>query len=517
MYISPVDILGITVDELEHLGVEGIEHIERKLRQQRLEREEDTFDPKQFDALFDQLRDAEKRKCILFVEMHPRLKRFLMTGDDDGPKTFSLRLDALDMALGIQKFLAPYFERYFMPLVKRDCQRRKYKTIVWALRSKGLFTTDLLDTCYEFIIAEMRVLVERIKLAKSGELIENCPEITKKSLVRLMNTVPSKDMQEVKMAYVSAMVDYYNQKQERHHEREDLIFAFQNFKGLQLDDAKLAEHLKELSKRVNRGGYQKVSATPSIWQLSSGQKFSIALGAVLMLMVFSGPMAGYLLTTSESALPFGEDYSLVSIAEADNEVSESLLTDSLEDHVAIGHYSESHLNLFYANLISNAPDNDTAGRHVVIENGENPYPYFFSDRNDSDISGYPVPIVNNSNNDVIVFATKTALNKTQCTFIAAGSVSHLFLHDGAENLSFYKGNLFFRIAYPNPTKYTHCASTAELLFQQNYIPNGYFKKVSPSNKGLINRIYDISSLGTDPMISVTNSDIVFSEIEFAIY
>ena len=66
MYVSPVDLLDISLDELMNLDEKGIIRLEKRLKLQKHQRKLGNYNPQQTYELLYQLKDKEKRKIHSF-------------------------------------------------------------------------------------------------------------------------------------------------------------------------------------------------------------------------------------------------------------------------------------------------------------------------------------------------------------------------------------------------------------------------------------------------------------------
>ncbi len=664
MYISPVDILGISVDELMNLDSRGLIRLEKRLKIQKLQQQDDAYNPQQYDALLAQLADVEKKKSIFFVEKHPNLKKFISTGEDDGVKTFSIDENLLKDAPHVNQFLAPYFDAYFMRLVKRDFKNRNYDALIRAMKYKALFTNQLLTTYYEYIKTQIEIITEKIVVAKKGQLIEYCPEITYKTLVELMNTVPLGFIKKVKLGYVNAMVDYYNSTLNNYPEFSKVKRVFSNFPFIEIGDQDLIAYFKQLSQHITttsvKRSPQSESSSSSGWQvifivigiiifiarfsrlftgsssnsssrptssfnfpvhattydenktafysdlirkasgdsITTGNERKLQTGsnpyplqfknmkrnnrsktseilienkranpvivfmqanpvirenkavAILggdslrisgiskksMLVFYAGkafvnqqngitidsksgnfkikPPKGYFRSVSENELAWLKDKNLID--SVGNEPKIILTEDELvfndiqvhqeaheilplepavvENTIESGKKWNISKNHFFSDLEKGA----TKGtRAIPLANGTNPYPVLFKDINHPTISGYEVPVYNNSKEGVIVFSRNVLLARDQAVFVASKDSIQIHLHDANDTLYFYKGRDFRKV------ESTYTAINA---------PHAYFMKFSKENKKLFKHYYAVQELGDNPQITLSDTDVIFTEV-----
>lgn len=161
MYISPVNLLGLSLDELMNLDSRGIIRLEKTLKIQRLRSGANAYNPEQVSSIVKQLSSPEQKKSVYFIEKHKYLKEFITTGKDSGEKTFIIDAVILADTPNIKEFLEPYFEAYFMRMVKADFALKKYDTIIKAMSHKELFTDNLLTTYYRYIKSQADIITEK--------------------------------------------------------------------------------------------------------------------------------------------------------------------------------------------------------------------------------------------------------------------------------------------------------------------------------------------------------------------
>ncbi len=247
MYISPVDILDISPEDLENIDQKTIIRLEKRLKIQRLQNQDEFYNLEEMHMLLEQLKDPEKRKVILFIEKHPNFKEFIRTGNDSGPSTFSFENEFLENLYQYADFLAPYLDTYFFPLLKEDYQKRKYDTIIQALKNEAVFTSDLLLRCFKYLEQQTIILIETIKVTKSQTLYFRCPQVTYDTHVELLNLIPNGISSDLKLDYVNALVDYYNRTKINNSEYNKIKKAYRLFKKIKTGDSFVEDQFIDLA------------------------------------------------------------------------------------------------------------------------------------------------------------------------------------------------------------------------------------------------------------------------------
>ncbi len=247
MYISPVDLLDISLEELENINEKNIIRLEKRLKILKLQQLEDFHNIEELYLLIDQLKDIEKRKVIIFIEKHSAFKEFLSSGKDDGPRTFFFENESSKNLSTFSSFLTPYLKAYFVPLLKKDYQNKKYDTIIEALKNKDLFTDEILLECYNYLNQQTSILTEIIRVTKAKQLYKKCPQVTYKTHILLLNLIPISIIKDAKIDYVNALVDYHNKTQVNNHEYNKIKNAYRLFSSIETEDEYVDEQIKKLS------------------------------------------------------------------------------------------------------------------------------------------------------------------------------------------------------------------------------------------------------------------------------
>ncbi|WP_442265376.1 hypothetical protein ACSIGC_13720 [Tenacibaculum sp. ZS6-P6] len=247
MYISPIDILDISLEDLEQIDKKNIIRLEKRLKVLRLQNQDEFYNLDEMHLLIEQLKDSEKRKSIIFIEKHPKFKEFISSGNDDGPSTFFFEEEFIKNLSQYSDFLAPYLDTYFFPLLKRDYQAKKYDTIIEALNYEEIFSSDLLLRCYKYLEQQTIILIETIKITKAKTLYEKCPQVTYDTHTDLLNLLPYGISDDLKLDYVNALVDYYNKSRINNKEYNKIKKAYRLFAKLSTSDSFVEDQFKDLA------------------------------------------------------------------------------------------------------------------------------------------------------------------------------------------------------------------------------------------------------------------------------
>ena len=484
MYVSPIDILEISLEELANLDEKGLIRLEKKLKIRKLQKGDNAYNPQQFDHLLEQLSDEFKKNSILFVEQHTNLKKFLSTGKDQGPKTFAINERLLTEVPHIKEFLSPYFEAYFMGMVKKHYKSNTYDTILQAMKYKALFTDKLLTEYYRYITDQTAVVVERIKVTQQGQLIKKCPQITYRSFVELLNTVPLGFIQKTKLAYVNTMVDYYNATLNRYREFAKVKRVFGNFIHITVNNPELTEYLKKLSRQIVRtplrdhAQEKESSSSNAAWR---------AVALLVGVAIFIIRIIGFSSNSSSSSNSLYYN--------APNQI----------DYTRYGTTYDKDKTEFYSDLIQKASDStNLSGPGISLVNGTNPYPGRFMGinsygRNRTDLK-------NNRESHLIVFVKNNYSNAHKAVLVRSGDSISIGNLDKNSTLVFYSGKEFYRSNRKSPF------GVEEKTLRSMLMAKRYFREVSEVEKEWLKNKYRIDSVGSDPKIFLEGNKLRFDNI-----
>lgn len=488
MYISPVDILGISIDEVMDLDARGLVRLEKRLKLRKLQNKSDGYNPQQFDDLLEQLADPEKKKSIVLVERHPLLKDFITTGKDVGPRTFGIDDEILAATPHIDEFLAPYFDAYFMRMVKRDFASRKYDTVIRAMEHKALFSTALLTKYYEYVNGQLEILVEKISVARNGKLLKKCPQVVYTTLVDMMNTVPLGFIKETKLLYVNTLVDYYNSTKNRYAEFATLRTAFRNFTRIDMGNQDIHSHLRKLSIQI--GGMEAPEYVASSGSSSSSSSTSWSgmrvLGIIFGIMVFVGKVARVFKSDADSS----PDYS--------NTLNVPILKTSYEDDKTG----------FYSDLIHRSSgDSIGSGTQMELETGMNPYPLQFKlPVFSKSRTKWSLPIYNHRSEPLVLFIKKNEKRpESKAVYIGAGDSLFLSGIRKWDRMVFYTGSELVRLG--NSSRLVTNNGRREIRPSRRY-----FRSVGEKGQEWLKKAYMFHSFGNRPKVELTEDYLVFQDV-----
>ena len=491
MYISPVDVLGISPEEVMSLDKKGLIRLEKQLKAQKLHSKKGPYNPQQFDALLAQLADEDQKKSVYFVEKHPHLKAFITTGEDAGPKTFELDSVLLSKTPFIAHFLAPYMEAFFMRLVKRDFSKKKYDTIINALDRKSIFTEELLLVYYQYIKAQVDIVIENIKVCSPGDITRKFPEIVYKTFVLLLNTVSLGFIRSSKLAYVNAMVDYYNITKNSYSEFDKIKRCFRNFKLLEVADLETKKHLEGLAIQI--GGQPNYQTQTTKSSSSTWRTVGIIIGVIIFLF-----RVGRFIGSSNSSstnYPTSNYNSQILIDTYLNDMDKMLKEDK---------------TAFYSDLLYTSEVGLAANYYgQSMENSENPFPLNFSSIPNVTATDLFITIENKrKDKPAIVFNKNSANSGNTAVFITANNKIRFRTGSQKEELLFYLGSDF--VVESNANKNIYNNGNIKALSPRNR----YFKSITDKEKDFLKTVYIIDSIGANASIEILLDSVVFKNVYY---
>lgn len=492
MYISPVDLLGLSLDQLMNLDSRGIIRLEKTLKIQRLRSGANAYNPEQVSSIIKQLSNEEQKKSVYFVEKHRYLKEFITTGNDSGEKTFVIDAVLIAKTPNIKEFLEPYFEAYFMKMVKTDFAAKKYDTIIKAMQHKELFTDYLLSTYYRYIKSQADIITEKVKISSNGDLISRCPEVTYKTYIHLLNTVSLGVITKSKADYVNAMIDYYNITKNAYQEFPRVQRAFRNFKLIEVANQETKDFYIKVANHVGSQHWasqqQQHTSTRRDTKKSKGSSFSNlkAIGIVIGIMIFL-VRVGRIFTSSSSS---STNYSTYS--------SPNYKIPTLEFSY------EDDKTAFYSDLIHKA-ENDSLdiNNKIIIKSGTTPYAASFKS-NEGLRSGDFIKVLNKRTRPFILFEHFNVIKPDYAAYTRPNDSFKIMNKNYLEELVFYMGDDF--VGNESLKRETYGSSTKLSASKK------YFKSVNEKELSFLKNKYIIDSLGTDPNIVVYDDDIVFTDV-----
>ena len=479
MYVSPVDVLKISADALMALDKKGLIRLEKQLKAQMLTSGRGTYNPQQFDALLDQLGDDDKKRSIFFIEKHPALKQFITDGTDVGPKTFSIDQNLLEQTPHLSEFLAPYFEVFFMAMVKRNLKSGRYDTIVEALKTNELFTAGLRTTYSQFVTQQLDVVTERIRVTQSGQLIKNFPYLHYSSFIHMLNTVSEGYIKKSMIAYVNALNDYYNAKK-KSHELERLELIFYNFIHIKVNDPDLKNQLVRLAMTIgnssNTGHGQK-----------KGSSYGVSSVITIVLIFFAIIRFGVRMTKNNSS-----DYT----------PSFQIENQSYALENALKTMGRKHMHNLFSDIVfyAETPLDSSYKRQVLIHNS-NPYgnlaKAFIYQKNAKPV--YNIAFSNQRNKEPIIVLVHTETEGIlKSMAIGSKRQANIQVRRG-ERLSFYVGS--------------HWVKKDSVDNNGHHRARVFFKELNEQQLGIFKVSYGITSAGKKAGIKVYGDRLVFNDLE----
>ncbi len=467
MYISPIDILDISLEALENIDQKSIILLEKRLKVLRLQDQDEFYNLEEMHTLLEVLKDHEKRKSIIFIEKHPIFKEFISSGNDNGPSTFFFEEETISQLSDHTDFLAPYLDFYFFPLLKQDYQARKYDTILEALQYEDLFSNDLLLRCYKYLEQQTIILIETIKVTKAKTLYEKCPQVTYDTHIELLNLIPHGIADDLKLEYVNALVDYYNVSRINNKEYNSIKKAYRLFAKIKTSDSFLEDQFKDLASL----GYQDNGRDDN----SASNNFEVIKVLAFLIAVFVG-IARYAKNNSAS------DYSFDTIDTSNKEIFFENLTKTYQKN-----QKDFIWDLYQKSKDSSLLHSDEI-EILQIKTGKSAFTsrfdFYYHNINkkenlsDSKTTDY-ITIKNKSNKSLILFTKQKSKPLMKSVFINSKD-SLLIKYEPYTQLIYYLGTDFSRITKNDSSKKYFARISSkdnELLLQSNVI---YEKKKGSS-------------------------------------
>lgn len=492
MYISPVNLLGLSLDELMNLDSRGIIRLEKTLKIQRLRSGANAYNPEQVSSIVKQLSSPEQKKSVYFIEKHKYLKEFITTGKDSGEKTFIIDAVILADTPNIKEFLEPYFEAYFMRMVKADFALKKYDTIIKAMSHKELFTDNLLTTYYRYIKSQADIITEKVSISENGELIMKCPEVAYKTYIYLLNTVSLGVISKSKMDYVSAMIDYYNRTKNLYSEFSVVQRAFRNFKLIEVASQETKDFYAKAANQVGSLRSSSEQSRSSNREMDKGSNSSFSglkmIGLIIGIVIFL-VRVGRIFTSSSSS---SSNYSTYS--------SPNYKFPTLEFSY------EDDKTAFYSDLIHKAEaDSISAENKVIIKSGFTPYSGSFKSNNPV-ISNDLIKVYNKRTRPFILFKHYNGMEADFASYSRPNDTLNILYKDYIKELVFYMGDDF--VGSERVKRITSGSSTKLSSGKK------YFKDVNADELVFLKNKYIIDSIGSAPKIIVYDNDISFTDVYY---
>ena len=237
MYISPIDILDISIAELEQIDEKNIIRLEKKLHVLKLQNQDNYFNVEEANLVLKQLKNEEDRKVILFIEKHPLFKTFITSGKANGSDTFKFQEENLNELENFSSFLDPYLKTYFVRLLKKDYQNKTFEASIEGLKHQSLFENETLLECHQFIEQQTKILIEKISVCKPKQLFDKHPEVTYESHINLLNVVPFGIIGQTKLAYAQAIISYFSRTHLFNSEYPKIRNAYSLLSKIEVEEA----------------------------------------------------------------------------------------------------------------------------------------------------------------------------------------------------------------------------------------------------------------------------------------
>ncbi len=251
MYISPTDLLEISIEDLKNIDEKKIIRLEKKLHILKLQNQDQYFNVNDIDRILTQLKTPKEREVIVFIENHPDFKEFISSGTVNGSDTFKFQETYNDRLENFAPFLDLFIRKYFFQFLKREYNNKNYEIIIASLKNTALFKNETLLVYYEYIEQQTRILIEKITVCPPKQLYEKHPEVTYESLIKLLNVVPYGRIKQIKIDYVKTLVNYFKKTKIFNSEYPKVKNAYLLFSKITVDNPSQEEVLKSLSELGN--------------------------------------------------------------------------------------------------------------------------------------------------------------------------------------------------------------------------------------------------------------------------
>ncbi|WP_298475437.1 hypothetical protein [uncultured Maribacter sp.] len=483
MYVSPLSVLNISLEELMNLDSKGIIRLEKKLKAKQLRNSKEGYNPQQFHALLTQLQDEDAKKSIYFVEKHPLLKEFISTGDTTDIKTFSVDKELLAKTPNIAEFLSPYFDTFMMKLVKRDFANKKYDVIIRAMQYKELFTPNFLDTYYRYIINQLNIIIEIINITPKGKLIDKKIELTYGTFCYLLNTVPLGLIRSEKIAYINAMVDYYNATKNKHREFKKIQLVFDHMRKLYFDDFEMKRFVKKLAAQINN--------TEVLYE-SSGKKSSS--GSTWSVIVIIAIIFRFFISINDfSSSSYKHTPVYPSNFPKEVGVNTKAFLDILKKR---GHLRNDKEKFIKSLQLLSQDEMPYDMKFIGLSIGENPYKFDFSKFTDTTRTTIKF---NNIGEEAVILFAERGINNKRAGYYQSNSKVNLDIAVG-DTLRFYAGDFFGKFPGLRTVK-----------LKTGY-PESMFKYTSKKQRELLTKYYIVEALGNNAQLDFIDSTPIYKNL-----
>lgn len=348
------------------------------------------------------------------------------------------------------------------------------------MEHKQLFAPAILDAYYRLILGRLNLITEKIKVTAPANLYKALPEVSYKTFVYLLNTLPLGLVSSSKIAYVNAMVDYFNKTKNRHPEFPAIRKAFTNMALLTFGSEETTAFVKGLSRKIgqvpslNKDQYEKKetsSRSPYVWVI-------VALFVLFRIAIRnsgSDDSSAYYPTAREST-PL-----------VDTEVLQGLGT--VKHYLADKERRNGDKRYFFEYLEDLGSDDMATIPPEELYTRFNPYASYFHNFPQVPSTFLPTDFYNYQKDGVIVFRLNQWREGDRAAYFRPNSFLRMGLSQG-DSLLFYSGK--------------HLAKVMKGSGAQKDSVGGMisykFKEQNPMQRALGEYFYVIDSLGQDPGI-----------------
>lgn len=444
MYQSPVDLLQISISELENLDAKAIIRLEKRLRLIHRQQNNTAYNKDLQFELLDQLKQEDTRACILFVERHPHFKTFLKNGECTAPKVFNFDSVSEEIPASLASFLAPYMEALFIPILKNSYRNKNFDIINQALSADYLFTVSTLQFIYDYIIQQTELLAKSMHEVTARRMYLTHPEVTYKSHIKLLNAIPIGQVKSVKIDYINALVEYYNKTKTANREYEHMKYAYRLFSAIEIDDPNLQDHLSVLARLgYEEPGYQ-TTAQNKESKSYAGQIFAIIIGVIVFVAKMNRAQNSY-------------------VPSRDVQYKETSVYNQQVSNVFSDFQTRYMKKLFGRTYILNEVYYDSISTN--FKTGQSIQNYFNSLTKIK--NGRPIWIRNDSDHQAFVFSTHKKQPVFFNSYIAPGD--SLQIHHRTEtDYYFYTGDEYTQLSYADASESTYKRMSKEDLATLQY-------------------------------------------------
>ncbi len=263
MYISPTDLLDISIEDLKNIDEKNIIRLEKKLNVLKFQNQDQYFNVNDIDRILTQLKTPKEREVILFIENHPDFKEFISSGTVNGRDTFKFQETYNDQLEDFAPFLDPFLHKFFYQFLKREYNNKNYEIIIDSLKNTALFKNETLLIYHEYIEQQTNFLAEKIAVTPPKTLYEKHPEVTYESHIELLNVVPFSIIGKTKIKYIQELINYLLRTNIFNAEYSKIKNAYVLFSKITSEDLAQQESILKFSK-LGLGRLQALKIEPRL-------------------------------------------------------------------------------------------------------------------------------------------------------------------------------------------------------------------------------------------------------------